>query len=123
MALQLGKPKMPASKPRKDEERETRQATIEADKTEGKDRDLVHGDGGTLGLGRPEDLSHDALAYFASRERSKDANRAAGSLDAAGHPKLALRRRACRWYARVRQAGEPLLDPIVLSKPKRQGCR
>jgi hypothetical protein len=37
MALQLGKPKMPASKPRKDEERETRQATIEdADKTEGK---------------------------------------------------------------------------------------
>jgi hypothetical protein len=51
---------MPASKPRKDEERETRQAIIEdADKTEGKDRDLVHGDGGTLGLGRPEDLSHD----------------------------------------------------------------
>jgi hypothetical protein len=29
MALQLGKPKMPASKPRKDEERETRQAVIE----------------------------------------------------------------------------------------------
>ena len=51
---------MPASKPRKDEERETRQAIVEdADKTEGKDRDLVHGDGGTLGLGRPEDLSHD----------------------------------------------------------------
>jgi hypothetical protein len=58
MALQLGKPKMPASKLRKDEERETRQATIEdADKTEGKDRDLVHGD--KLGLRRPEDLSHD----------------------------------------------------------------
>lgn len=57
MAPQLGKPKMPASKPRKDEER---QAIIEdADKTGGKDRDLVHGDGGTLGLGRPEDLSHD----------------------------------------------------------------
>ena len=57
MALQLGKPKMPASKPGKDEER---QAIIEdADKTEGKDRDLVHGDGGTLGLERPEDLSHD----------------------------------------------------------------
>src|SRR5882724_9292957 len=37
MALQLGKPKMPASKPRKDEERETRQAIIEdADKTDGK---------------------------------------------------------------------------------------
>jgi hypothetical protein len=57
MALQPGKPKMPASKPRKDE---GRQAIIEdADKTEGKDRDLVHGDGGTLGLGRPEDLSRD----------------------------------------------------------------
>jgi hypothetical protein len=57
MALQLGKPKMPASKPRKDEES---QAIIEdADKSEGKDRDLVHGDGGTLGLERPEDLSDD----------------------------------------------------------------
>jgi hypothetical protein len=54
MALQLGKPKMPASKRRKDEERETQQAIIEdVDKTEGKDRDLVHGDGGTLGLGNP----------------------------------------------------------------------
>jgi hypothetical protein len=60
MGLQQGKAKMPVSKPRKDEERETRQATIEdADKTDGKDRDLVHGDGGTLGLGRPEDLGHD----------------------------------------------------------------
>jgi len=60
MALRLRKSKMSASKPRKDEEREARQAIIEdADKTEGKDRDLVHGDGGTLGLGRPEDLSHD----------------------------------------------------------------
>ena len=58
--MALVKPKMPASKPKKDEERETRQAIIEdADKTEGKDRDLVHGYGGTLGLGRPEDLSHD----------------------------------------------------------------
>jgi hypothetical protein len=26
---------------------------------QGKDRDLVHGDGGSLGLGKPEDLSHD----------------------------------------------------------------
>jgi hypothetical protein len=60
MALHQGKPKMPASKPRKDEERETRKALVgAAEKTEGKDRDLVHGDGGTLGLGRPEDLSHD----------------------------------------------------------------
>jgi hypothetical protein len=51
---------MPPSKPRKDEDRETRQAIAEdADETEGKDRDLVHGDGGTRGLGRPEDLSHD----------------------------------------------------------------
>jgi hypothetical protein len=41
------------------EDRETRQAVEDADKTEGKDRDLVHGDGGTLGLGKPEDLSHD----------------------------------------------------------------
>jgi hypothetical protein len=51
---------MPPSKPRQDEERETRKAIVEdADKTEGKDRDLVHGDGGTLGLERPEDLRHD----------------------------------------------------------------
>jgi hypothetical protein len=51
---------MPPSKQRKDDERKTRQAIIEdADKTEGKDRDLVHGDGGTLGLGKLEDLSHD----------------------------------------------------------------
>jgi hypothetical protein len=60
MPLQLGKPKMPPSKPHKDEERETRQAIVEdADKTEGKDRDLVHGDCGMLGLGKPADLSHD----------------------------------------------------------------
>jgi hypothetical protein len=58
--MQLRKPKMPPSKQRKDDERKTRQAIIEdADKTEGKDRDLVHGDGGTLGLGKLEDLSHD----------------------------------------------------------------
>jgi hypothetical protein len=44
------------------EGRGARDAAIDcrdADKTEGKDRDLVHGDGGTLGLGRPEDLRHD----------------------------------------------------------------
>jgi hypothetical protein len=52
MSLKLGKPKMPPSEPRKDEERETREAVVQdADKTEGKDRDLLHGDGGTLGLG------------------------------------------------------------------------
>jgi hypothetical protein len=38
----------------------------------------VHGNGGTLGLGKPEDPRRDDRAYFASRERSKDANRAAG---------------------------------------------
>ena len=55
MPLQLGKPKIPASKPRKDEERETRRAVVQdADKTEGKDRDLVHGDGKSLGLDSKE---------------------------------------------------------------------
>jgi hypothetical protein len=55
-----GKAEDAPSKPRQDEERETRKAIVEdADKTEGKDRALVHGDGGTLGLERPEDLSHD----------------------------------------------------------------
>jgi len=43
----------------KDEERETRQAIVEdADKTEGKDRDLVHGDGGTLGLGPVSSMNY-----------------------------------------------------------------
>lgn len=45
---------------RKDTERDMERAVIEdADKTDGADRDLVHGDGGTLGLGKPEDLGHD----------------------------------------------------------------
>jgi hypothetical protein len=60
MTVQPGKAKMPASKPGTDEERETRQAAInDADGAEEKDRDLLHGDGGTLGLGSPEDLRHD----------------------------------------------------------------
>jgi hypothetical protein len=60
MPLKFGKPKMPRSEPRKDKEREMRQAVVkDADKTEGKDRDLVHGDGGTLGLGNDEDLNRD----------------------------------------------------------------
>jgi hypothetical protein len=43
VSLKLGKPEMPPSKPRKDEERETREAVVQdADKTEGRDRDLVH---------------------------------------------------------------------------------
>jgi hypothetical protein len=58
MSLKPGKPKMPPSEPRKDSERGTREAVVkDADKTEGKDRDLVHGDGGTLGL--DEDLNRD----------------------------------------------------------------
>jgi hypothetical protein len=60
MTVQLGKPKTPASKSGKDEERETREAAInDAARAEETDRDLLHGDGGTLGLGSPEDLSHD----------------------------------------------------------------
>jgi hypothetical protein len=60
MSLKLGKRKMPPSEPRKDEQREMRKAVVQdADKTEGKDRDLVHGDGGTLGLGGYEDLNKD----------------------------------------------------------------
>ena len=52
--------KISRSVPRKDTERDTRQAIVkDADKTEGKDRDLVHGDGGTLGLGKGQDLNHD----------------------------------------------------------------
>jgi hypothetical protein len=60
MSLKLGKPKMPPSEPRKDEEREMREAVVQdADKTESKDRDLVHGDGGTLGLGEEENPNED----------------------------------------------------------------
>ena len=56
MSLKLGKPKMPPSKPRKDEAREMQQAIVkDADQTEGKDRDQVHGDGGTLGLDQSGD--------------------------------------------------------------------
>ena len=51
---------MTALRPRKDRERETREAVVEdSDKTEGKDRDLVHGDGGTLGLDDGKDLNQD----------------------------------------------------------------
>ena len=44
-----------------DKEREMQNAVIEdADKSDGADRDLVHGDGGTLGLPtKPEDLNQD----------------------------------------------------------------
>ena len=48
-----------AAKPRNDAERETRQPSVRnVDKTD--DRDLVHGDGGTIELPtRPEDLGKD----------------------------------------------------------------
>jgi hypothetical protein len=60
MSLKLGKPKMPPSEPRKDTDREMRKAVVQdADKTGDKNRDLVHGDGGTLGLGDGEDLNRD----------------------------------------------------------------
>jgi len=60
MALKDGKPAMPLSEPRKDRERETREAIVQdADKTNDKDRDLVHGDGGTLGLDDNETLNRD----------------------------------------------------------------
>ena len=52
-------PKNPPE-PKKDREREMQQAIIEdADENDGKDRDLVHGDGGTIGLGADDDLNRD----------------------------------------------------------------
>lgn len=50
---------LPEPEPRKDSERDTREAIIaDADKTD--DRDLVHGDGGTLDMPtKPGDLSRD----------------------------------------------------------------
>ncbi len=52
---------LPGTKPRHDEARDTGKAVIkDADKTEGKDRDLVHGDGGSIDLPvKPGDLSKD----------------------------------------------------------------
>jgi hypothetical protein len=52
---------LPGKQPPKDEERDTRQAIIEdADKNDGRDRDLVHGDGGTFDLPvKPGDMSKD----------------------------------------------------------------
>jgi hypothetical protein len=52
---------IPGSPPRKDEERGMQQAIIEdADKSDGRDRDLEHGEGGTLGLpSKPGDISQD----------------------------------------------------------------
>lgn len=52
---------LPGPEQRKDNERDTQQAIIEdADKTDDKNRDLVHGDGGTIGIPtKPGDLSPD----------------------------------------------------------------
>jgi hypothetical protein len=52
---------LPGLKPHKDTERDTQNAIIkDADKTDGKDRDLVHGDGGTIDLPvKPDDISKD----------------------------------------------------------------
>lgn len=46
---------VPSSGPRIDKERETREAVIkDADDTDGKDRDQVHGDGSTIDIQNPK---------------------------------------------------------------------
>jgi hypothetical protein len=52
---------LPGPKPRNDRERDKQAAIIEdADRTDGWDRDLVHGEGGTIDLpDEPRDLSKD----------------------------------------------------------------
>ena len=52
---------LPGAKPRIDKERETQEAIIEdAGETGDRDRDLVHGDGGTIDIpAKPGDLSKD----------------------------------------------------------------
>ena len=58
MALRTSRD-LPATRPHKDQERDTQKAIIkDADKTEGKDRDSVHGDGGPIDL---------VLRYFTAR--------------------------------------------------------
>jgi hypothetical protein len=56
MSTKLEQARTPPAGPRKDTERETREAVV---KTGVDDRDLVHGEGGTLGLGEDEDLNRD----------------------------------------------------------------
>jgi hypothetical protein len=53
--------KIPGPKPRIDKDRATQEAVIEdAGETEDRNRDLVHGDGGTIDLPtKPGDLSKD----------------------------------------------------------------
>jgi hypothetical protein len=52
---------LPGPKQRKDKERDTQDARIkDADKTDDRDRDLVHGDGGNIDLPvKPGDMSRD----------------------------------------------------------------
>jgi hypothetical protein len=59
MSTKREQPTPPLAPPRKDTERVTREAVVEdVGKTEVDDRDLVHGEGGTLG-GEDEDLNRD----------------------------------------------------------------
>jgi hypothetical protein len=56
----LGKPEKAPSRPQVDRAREMRDALVrDAENAEGEDRDLVRGDGGTLGLAPGEDLNKD----------------------------------------------------------------
>lgn len=60
MPLAPENPKTTSTEPRTDKARDTREAVVEdADETGVEDRDLVHGDGGTLGLDDDEDLNRD----------------------------------------------------------------
>jgi hypothetical protein len=49
-------PKTTRSKPKK---RKEPQAGADADRSDNADRDLVHGEGGTVGLGKPGELNQD----------------------------------------------------------------
>lgn len=60
MSTKSGQAITTPSRPRNDTERETQEAVVEdAGKTGVDDCDLVHGAGGTLGLGEDEDLNGD----------------------------------------------------------------
>ncbi|WP_439369557.1 hypothetical protein ACRQ5Q_13025 [Bradyrhizobium sp. PMVTL-01] len=61
MTVRTASRNLPSSKPRGDKERATQEAMIEeAGETEDNNRDLVHGDGGTIDLPtKPGDLSKD----------------------------------------------------------------
>ena len=52
---------LPGPEPRKDGDRDMRKAIVEdADKTEGAARDLIHGEGGSIGLPvRPSEVNQD----------------------------------------------------------------